>query len=81
MILDEKHAISRHPQYFVAAGDSMQRTLGEGKTEENEVPLICCGSVYFLVRKKKRTTKAITCRSPLPGTLLKAAHPTVVLIL
>lgn len=57
MILDRKHAISRNPQYFVAAGDIMQRTLGEGKTEENEAPLICCGSVYFLARKKREPQK------------------------
>lgn len=35
MILDGKHTISRHPQYFVAAGESLQQTLGEVETKEN----------------------------------------------
>lgn len=47
MTLDRKYAISRHSQYFVAAGESMQQTLGEektrtrGSTDMLVAPVIC----------------------------------------
>lgn len=81
MILDRKHVISRHSECFVAAGESTQQALGEGKTGKERLHWYSCGSVCFLARNKEKTTKAIICRWPLPGTLRKAAHPTAVSIL
>lgn len=58
MILDGKHAISRHSQYFVAAGESVQQTLGEGKTEEKEAPLMCLWLHLFLSKKQEENHKS-----------------------
>lgn len=54
---------------------------GRGEDRNKRLHWYACGSSYLLARNKKKTPKAIICRSPLPGTLLKAAHPTAVLIL
>lgn len=58
MIWDGKYAISRHSQYFVAAGASMQQTLGEGKTEEREAPLICLWLHLFVSKKQEENHKS-----------------------
>lgn len=52
-----------------------------GRLRKKRLHWYGCGSIYFLARNKKKTTKAIIFRLSLPGTLLKAAHPTAVLIL
>lgn len=81
MIWDGKHAISGHSQCFVAAGGAGNKPWERGRLSKKRLHWYACGSIYFLARNKKKTTKAIICRLSLPGTLLKAAHPTAVLVL
>lgn len=79
MIWDGKYAISRHSQYFVAAGASMQQTLGEGKTEEREAPLICLWLHLFVSKKQEENHKSHNlqvslARDTLEGSISHCSH-------
>lgn len=53
MIRDGKYVISMHSQYFVAAGERKQQTLGEGKPGEKETPLIIFWLHLFVSKKQE----------------------------
>lgn len=69
------------PVFCGCCGDHTTNPGRGGGWGEKRLHWYACGSVCFLARNEKETTKAIICRLPLPGTLLKAVHPTAVLIL
>lgn len=62
-------------------GWACNRPWERGRLRKERLHWYACDSICLLARNKKKTTKAIICRSPLPGTLSKAAHPTAFIIL